>query len=97
FHVTGVQTCALPISRNHGYLVPRAERRKVKALTWMSSKWAGRAPEGHFLVRGFVGRSGEQEILQRTDDELVDVLREELREISGRSEERRVGREGACR
>lgn len=69
--------------RNHGYLVPRAERRKVKALTWMSSKWAGRAPEGHFLVRGFVGRSGEQEILQRSDDELVDVLREELREISG--------------
>lgn len=69
--------------RNHGYLVPRAERRKVKAVTWMSSKWANRAPEGHFLVRGFVGRSGEQEILERSDGELVDVLREELREISG--------------
>jgi oxygen-dependent protoporphyrinogen oxidase len=69
--------------RNHGYLVPRAERRKVKAVTWMSSKWANRAPEGHFLVRGFVGRSGEQEILQRSDDELVQVLRDELREISG--------------
>jgi oxygen-dependent protoporphyrinogen oxidase len=68
---------------NHGYLVPRAERRKVKALTWMSSKWANRAPAGHFLVRGFVGRSGEQEILEKSDDELVQVLRDELREISG--------------
>jgi oxygen-dependent protoporphyrinogen oxidase len=68
---------------NHGYLVPRAERRQVKALTWMSSKWANRAPEGHFLVRGFFGRSGEQEILQKSDAELVEVLRDELREISG--------------
>jgi oxygen-dependent protoporphyrinogen oxidase len=68
---------------NHGYLVPRAERRKVKAVTWMSSKWEGRAPAGHFLVRGFVGRSGEQEILEKTDDELVQVLRDELRETSG--------------
>ena len=32
--------------QNHGYLVPRAERRKVKAVTWMSSKLANRAPEG---------------------------------------------------
>lgn len=68
---------------SHGYLVPRAERRKVKAVTWMSSKWAGRAPEGHFLVRGFVGRSGEQDVLERSDDELVEILRDELREISG--------------
>lgn len=68
---------------SHGYLVPRAERRKVKAVTWMSSKWANRAPDGHFLVRGFVGRSGEQEILDRTDDELVQVLRDELRQTSG--------------
>lgn len=69
--------------RNHGYLVPRAERRKVKAVTWMSSKWVNRAPAGHFLVRGFVGRSGEQEILERSDAELIDILRDELREISG--------------
>lgn len=69
--------------QNHGYLVPRAEKRKVKAVTWMSSKWADRAPDGHFLVRGFVGRSGEQEILEKSDGELVQVLRDELREISG--------------
>lgn len=69
--------------RNHGYLVPRAERRKVKAMTWMSSKWANRAPDGHFLVRGFVGRSGEQEILRGSDEDLVQAVRDELREISG--------------
>lgn len=72
---------------NHGYLVPRAERRKVKAVTWMSSKWDHRAPEGHFLVRGFVGRSSEQEILQRSDEELVEVVRDQLREVNGIEEE----------
>lgn len=68
---------------NYGYLVPRSQHRQVKAVSWMSSKWEGRAPEGHFLVRGFVGRAGEQEMLQRPDTELVEILRQELREVSG--------------
>lgn len=77
------ETATAKAPQNHGYLVPRAEKRKVKAVTWMSSKWENRAPAGHFLVRGFVGRSGEQEILEKSDGELVQVLRDELREISG--------------
>lgn len=66
-----------------GYLVPRAEGRRVKAMTWLSSKWEGRAPEGHFLVRAFVGRSGEQEILQQPDETLVGIVRNEMRETIG--------------
>lgn len=72
---------------NYGYLVPRVERRAVKAITWLSSKWEGRAPEGHFLVRAFVGRAGQQEVLQHSDDELVELVRQELREVSGISGE----------
>jgi protoporphyrinogen/coproporphyrinogen III oxidase len=66
-----------------GYLVPRAERRKVKAMTWLSSKWENRAPEGRFLVRAFVGRAGEQEILEHSDHELVGFVQDELREVVG--------------
>lgn len=67
---------------NYGYLVPRAQGRQVKAVSWMSSKWEGRAPEGHFLVRGFVGRAGEQEVLRRPDDELAELVRQEMREVN---------------
>lgn len=69
--------------RNHGYLSPRAEKRPVKAVTWMSQKWTDRAPEGHFLVRGFVGRSGEQTMLGLDDDGLIQLVRDELADISG--------------
>ncbi len=36
-----------------GYLVPRDLGRDVVASTWVSSKWPGRAPDGHALVRCF--------------------------------------------
>ncbi|HEV2072980.1 MAG TPA: protoporphyrinogen oxidase [Thermomicrobiales bacterium] len=68
--------------RDYGYLVPRVEQRPIKAITWLSSKWEDRAPEGHFLVRAFIGRVGQQEVLQHSDDELVGLVRQELREVS---------------
>ena len=64
--------------QNYGYLSPRAENRPVKAITWMSSKWEGRAPAGHFLVRGFLGRAGDEQVLQASDDELVRMVRDEI-------------------
>lgn len=68
---------------NYGYLSPRAEGRPVKAVTWMSSKWEGRAPEGHFLVRGFLGRAGDQQMLAATNDELIAMVREEIARTAG--------------
>jgi oxygen-dependent protoporphyrinogen oxidase len=66
-----------------GYVVPRSEKRAVMAMTWLSSKWAGRAPEGKALIRAFVGRAGQQELLERPDDELVAIVRRELAEVLG--------------
>lgn len=63
---------------SYGYLSPRAEKRPVKAITWMSSKWEGRAPDGHFLVRGFLGRAGDEQVLNASDDDLVRMVRDEI-------------------
>lgn len=63
---------------NYGYLSPRAEKRQIKAVTWMSSKWEGRAPNGHFLVRGFIGRAGEQQALRVSDEAMIQMVREEI-------------------
>ena len=68
-----------------GFLVPPAEGRAVKAVTFSSSKWgwyAGRAP-GLVVVRASVGRLGEEAVLQRDDAELVDLVLGDLTDILG--------------
>jgi oxygen-dependent protoporphyrinogen oxidase len=38
-----------------GFLVPKKERHRMTACTWVSSKWDHRAPPDHALFRCFVG------------------------------------------
>jgi oxygen-dependent protoporphyrinogen oxidase len=69
--------------RGFGYIVPRAETRPALACTWVSSKWSGRAPSGYVLVRVFLGRFGQDHVLDTPDDGLVGAAREELRRTLG--------------
>jgi oxygen-dependent protoporphyrinogen oxidase len=61
-----------------GFLIPRAERRALMAVTWVSSKWPGRAPEGSVLLRAFVGGAYDQAFLDRTDQQIADAAFDEL-------------------
>lgn len=67
----------------HGYLVPRAEGRAVRACTWSSVKFAGRAPDGHVLLRVVPDARASRLVHEGSDDELVAVAREELGEMLG--------------
>ncbi|MGH2561509.1 MAG: protoporphyrinogen oxidase [Thermomicrobiales bacterium] len=67
----------------HGYVIPRVEGRQALACTWVSSKWAGRAPDGHALLRVFIGRAGQDQIVSAPDDDLIRIAREELRTTLG--------------
>ncbi len=69
--------------KGFGFVVPRAEDRPVMATTWSSSKFDGRAPAGHVLLRSFLGRAGREAAAQLDDDEMAAVVRAELREIMG--------------
>ncbi|NLE22119.1 MAG: protoporphyrinogen oxidase [Actinobacteria bacterium] len=69
--------------KGFGLVVPRAEDRPVMATTWSSSKFEGRAPEGHVLLRSFLGRAGREAAAQLDDDEMTAVVRTELREVMG--------------
>ncbi len=64
-----------------GFVVPRAEQNPLLASTWVSSKWPGRAPDGHVLIRGFLGGGRDPHRLDRSDEELIDTAREALSEI----------------
>ncbi|MGD0524277.1 MAG: protoporphyrinogen oxidase [Polyangiaceae bacterium] len=60
-----------------GFVVPRTAGRAIMACTWISSKWEGRAPEGHVLLRVFVAG------VDRDDASLVSAARAELATLMG--------------
>ena len=73
--------------QGYGYVVPRAENRVVMAMTWVSSKWTGRAPDGKVLVRAFIGRAGQEQYLAGDDASLIRLARQEIEEVLGISGE----------
>jgi oxygen-dependent protoporphyrinogen oxidase len=66
-----------------GFLVPRAEKRRILAATFVHNKFEHRAPDDRALVRCFLGGTRDEEILQRSDDELQTIVRQELQHILG--------------
>src|SRR5437867_3881474 len=66
-----------------GFVVPRTEGRALLAGTFSSVKYPGRAPEGHVLLRGFVGGALNAKILNEDDEPLVARARRELAEALG--------------
>jgi oxygen-dependent protoporphyrinogen oxidase len=66
-----------------GFVVPRPLGRPILAGTWVSSKWKGRAPEGHVLMRAFFGGSRGEGVLGRDDHGLVQLARDELGALMG--------------
>jgi oxygen-dependent protoporphyrinogen oxidase len=66
-----------------GVIVPRSEGRRALALTFASSKWAGRAPEDAALLRVFLGGHHDPGVLAESDDGLVSLAREELSAVLG--------------
>jgi oxygen-dependent protoporphyrinogen oxidase len=68
-----------------GYLVPAVESAGVKAVTFSTTKWPhliDGAP-GMVVVRCSIGRYGEEQLLQRPDDELKAVAMTELARTTG--------------
>jgi oxygen-dependent protoporphyrinogen oxidase len=54
-----------------GFVVPRVEESGILAGSWLSSKWAHRAPDDHVLMRTFVGGARDPRALDRSDEEIV--------------------------
>jgi oxygen-dependent protoporphyrinogen oxidase len=66
-----------------GFVVPRSEGRRVLAATFSSVKYPGRAPDGHVLLRCFLGGAMDEAALAEDDATLVARARGELREALG--------------
>jgi oxygen-dependent protoporphyrinogen oxidase len=64
-----------------GFLVPRSEGRRMLACTFVHNKFPYRAPADKGILRCFLGGARDEAVLKLTDDEIVDTVRTELREI----------------
>jgi oxygen-dependent protoporphyrinogen oxidase len=66
-----------------GLVIPRSEDRAINAVTLTSTKFDHRAPAGHVLLRVFFGGSRSPHMMDRDDEELVAIVRDELRALLG--------------
>jgi oxygen-dependent protoporphyrinogen oxidase len=75
-----------------GFVVPRSEGRRLLACTFSSVKYPGRAPEGHVLLRAFVGGAQDEALLEADDATLTAAVRAELGAVLGTTGEPRFVR-----
>jgi protoporphyrinogen/coproporphyrinogen III oxidase len=66
-----------------GFVVPHVERRPIIACTFSSVKYPGRAPEGHVLLRVFLGGALNEAALVQSDESLTHTARGQLAELLG--------------
>jgi oxygen-dependent protoporphyrinogen oxidase len=66
-----------------GFLIPKKERRRLVACTWVGTKFPNRVPEGKIVARCFLGGAEDAGVLNETDDAVVAAATSELREIAG--------------
>jgi|SRR5579864_706217 len=66
-----------------GFLLPRTEKRRTLAVTFVHNKFRHRAPEDRALIRCFLGGTRDAAILANSDDEIQSIVRGELQSILG--------------
>jgi protoporphyrinogen/coproporphyrinogen III oxidase len=71
------------LPRGFGFLVPRSEGRRMLAATFVHNKFPHRAPENRAIIRCFLGGSRDEEILDRTETQILEIVRSELQQIIG--------------
>ncbi|CAM3263443.1 protoporphyrinogen oxidase [Filibacter tadaridae] len=88
---TSVATVALAFPEEHvvqdnegtGFLVSRASDYSITACTWTHRKWPTTTPDGKVLLRAFVGRAGDQAIVDLSDSEIEKIVLADLSKIIG--------------
>lgn len=67
----------------YGMVVPRTEGLRTAACSFFSTKFPGRAPEGHVLLRGFLGGMRDPDVLALDDAALIATVQREMGPVLG--------------
>ena len=76
----------------HGFLVPRSEGKRMRACTFVHNKFPHRAPPDKGVLRCFMGGANDAGILDLDDNQILEIVRRELREIVGLDAEPKLKR-----
>ncbi|WP_017187001.1 protoporphyrinogen oxidase [Alkalibacillus haloalkaliphilus] len=64
-----------------GFVVSRKEDYRITACTWTFKKWPHTTPKGSVLLRAYVGKPGDEEVLDLSDDEISQLVINDLKKI----------------
>jgi oxygen-dependent protoporphyrinogen oxidase len=67
----------------HGLIVPEGQGLATSAVSFVSTKFPGRAPEGHVLVRGFLGGMRRPESIGSSAEDLAARVHGEMAPVLG--------------
>lgn len=66
-----------------GFLIPRSEGKCMMAATFVHTKFPHRAPPDRALLRCFIGGARNEQVLGLPDEDILRIVRDELRQIIG--------------
>ncbi len=79
--------------KGFGFIIPKAEGRRINAATYSSIKWSHRAPDGQVMLRAFLGGGNREDLVYDLDDQaMLRTVLEELDVIVGIRAEPRFSR-----
>lgn len=61
-----------------GFIVSRNSDYRITACTWTHKKWPGTTPEGMALLRSYVGKPDDQEAVNLSDEEIMNIVLNDL-------------------
>ncbi|WP_110114368.1 protoporphyrinogen oxidase [Bacillus sp. CGMCC 1.16541] len=64
-----------------GFVVSRNSDYTITACTWTHRKWPHTTPKGKVLLRCYVGKAGDEAIVDQSDDEIMKVVLDDLNKI----------------
>jgi protoporphyrinogen/coproporphyrinogen III oxidase len=67
--------------KGFGILVPGVERKRMRACTFVANKFSHRVAEGFEVIRCFLGGTADEGVLEESDERILEIVREELREL----------------
>jgi len=67
----------------YGMVVPQTEGLRTTALSFVSTKFPHRAPEGRVLLRGFLGGVRDPEVMGLADEEMVETVKRDMADVLG--------------
>jgi oxygen-dependent protoporphyrinogen oxidase len=66
-----------------GFLVPHREGKRMMAATFVHNKFPHRVPDGRALIRCALGGARDEGMISVTDEEILLIVRDELKQIVG--------------